>query len=270
VIPALKSIPFVKATACGNDFLLIHLNEIDGKIPPSGMAEFTRKICDRHNGVGADGVEWMSPHSSADVEIRLINADGSDAEISGNGTRCVAAYICESQHKERITIMTGAGLKTCVLVGRSEFEYEFEAEMGEALVGGQIAIASNGDEVHGIPVSMGNPHFVLFMPRFAETWRTLATAIQRSEVFPQGVNVEIVVSDGLHDIQVKFFERGVGETLSSGTGSCAAAVAALSSGRAQFPIRVHSDGGVQTVRHDGRIFLRGPARLLCQGSFFLG
>jgi diaminopimelate epimerase len=270
VISPSNSIPFVKATACGNDFLLIHLQEIEREIPPASMAEFTRKICDRHNGVGADGVEWISPHPTADVEIRLINADGSDAEISGNGTRCVAASICESQHKDRISIMTGAGLKTCVLVGRNEFEYEFEAEMGDAVVEAEISIASTDGEVYGVPVSMGNPHFVVFMPRFTGDWRTRASAIQRSAVFTHGVNVEMVVCDGLHDIQVKFFERGVGETLSSGTGSCAAAVAAVSSGRTQFPVRVHADGGIQTVTRDGTIFLRGPARLLCHGNFFLG
>src|SRR5882672_441378 len=88
----LRTIPFVKASACGNDFLLI-----DGALAPEDISAFTRRICDRHNGVGADGVEWMFPHFTADVEIKLINADGSSAEISGNGTRCVAAYVCEQK-----------------------------------------------------------------------------------------------------------------------------------------------------------------------------
>ena len=94
-------IPFVKASACGNDFLLIDFS----LAPPSAQIHaFTKRICDRHDGVGADGVEWMLPHPSADIEIRLINADGSEAEISGNGTRCVAAYLCSEQGKEKITI----------------------------------------------------------------------------------------------------------------------------------------------------------------------
>ncbi|MGH9497414.1 MAG: diaminopimelate epimerase, partial [Candidatus Sulfotelmatobacter sp.] len=91
---SVRTIPFVKATACGNDFLLI-----DGTLAPPDIAEFTRLICDRHDGVGADGVEWISPHFSADVEVKLVNADGSSAEISGNGTRCVAAYVCATQGK---------------------------------------------------------------------------------------------------------------------------------------------------------------------------
>ena len=123
-----RTIPFVKASACGNDFLLI-----DGSVsPPAQIHALTKRICDRHDGVGADGVEWMLPHRSADVEVRLINADGSEAEISGNGTRCVAAYLCSEQGKEKITIQTGAGLKTCVLTSRNDWEYEFEIEMGEA------------------------------------------------------------------------------------------------------------------------------------------
>ena len=116
---ALRSIPFVKASACGNDFLLI-----DGALAPKDIAAFTRHICDRHEGVGADGVEWMFPHFSADVEIRLINADGSAAEISGNGTRCVAAYVCAEKDKDRIAILTGAGMKICALTARNESEYE--------------------------------------------------------------------------------------------------------------------------------------------------
>src|SRR6266852_3057144 len=146
----MSTIPFVKASACGNDFLLI-----DGALAPADISAFTRRICDRHEGVGADGVEWMRQHTSADVEIRLINADGSEAEISGNGTRCVATYVCAERGKEKITIQTGAGLKTCMLTGRSGSEYEFEVEMGEAVVDRELAVKLGRGEVRGIPVSMG-------------------------------------------------------------------------------------------------------------------
>src|SRR5437899_765817 len=131
----MRAISFVKASACGNDFLLI-----DGVLAPDDIAGFTRTICDRHDGVGADGVEWMFPHETADLEVRLINADGSNAEISGNGTRCVAAYVCAKQGQERIKIQTGAGLKMCLLTGRRESEYECETEMGEASVGDEIVM----------------------------------------------------------------------------------------------------------------------------------
>jgi diaminopimelate epimerase len=267
--PALV-IPFVKASACGNDFLLIDFRQIEGILPVSDLPSFTRRICDRHEGVGADGVEWMYPHVSADVEVRLINADGSEAEISGNGTRCVAAYVCSEQHKEKITIQTGAGLKTCVLMERSESEYEFEIEMGEAAVGAEVVLQVGAAEVRGIPVSMGNPHYVVFVPEFAGNWQYQAAEIQRSSEFKHGVNVELVVLDGKHDVRAQFFERGVGETRSSGTGSCASAVAAMTTRGAESPVRVHAPGGTQTVRSESnRVFLRGTARMVCRGEFFL-
>lgn len=262
----MRTIPFVKASACGNDFLLI-----DGALAPHEVAAFTRRICDRHEGVGADGVEWMLPHFSADLEIRLINADGSAAEISGNGTRCVAAYVCSQQGKERISILTGAGLKICSLTARRDSEYEFEIEMGEAVVEPEVLLPLTGGEVRGIPVSMGNPHFVIFVPEFPGHWQARSAEIQRNPRFQQGVNVEWVAPAGSkHDLRARFFERGAGETLSSGTGSCAAAAAAMAAGRAQSPVKVQAPGGTQSVRREGnKIFLRGPARLVYRGEFFL-
>jgi diaminopimelate epimerase len=267
VSPPATVIPFVKASACGNDFLLVDSRDLEAGL---NAAEVTRRMCGRHEGVGADGVEWMYPHASADVEIRLINADGSAAEISGNGTRCVAAYVCESQGKEKISIQTGAGLKTCVLTARNESEYEFEIGMGEASVGAKLAVKIGAEEVRGMPVSMGNPHYVVFVRNFSGDWQARAAEIQRSSEFPHGVNVEMVAVDGKHDLTARFFERGVGETQSSGTGSCASAVAAMATGKAESPVRVHAPGGTQTVRKEvNAIFLRGPARLVCRGEFFL-
>src|SRR5215468_2295490 len=114
-------VPFTKASACGNDFLII-----DGIHAPADLAGFSRRICNRHNGVGADGVEWLFPTQDADIRARLINADGSDAEISGNGTRCVAAYLCSQSPRERLNVRTGAGIKSCTLTARNDASYEFE------------------------------------------------------------------------------------------------------------------------------------------------
>jgi diaminopimelate epimerase len=266
VNPRVRTIPFVKACACGNDFLLI-----DGTLAPEDIASFTRAICDRHEGVGADGVEWMMPHFSADLEIRLINADGSAAEISGNGTRCAAAYFCSQHGKERISILTGAGIRICSLMARRDSEYEFEVEMGEAVVDPEIALRVGSREVRGIPVSMGNPHYVLFLPQFPPDWQVHAAEIQKNAQFEHGVNIEMVVVDSKQDVRVRFFERGVGETQSSGTGSCASAVAAMATGRAESPVKVHAPGGTQIVRKEGKnVFLRGWARLVCQGEFVMG
>ncbi len=269
------TIPFVKAVACGNDFLLIDSQIFGSQTPakpPSQneLASVTRHICDRHQGVGADGVEWLYPHPSADSEIRLINSDGSGAEISGNGTRCVAAYICAEQGKEKITLQTGAGLKTCVLTARTDSGYEFEVAMGEALVHRELALKLKRRGVKGIPVSMGNPHYVILMNEFPKNWQTNAAEIQHSSHFKQGVNVEFVIIDGKHDVLARFFERGAAETQSSGTGSCAVAVAAIAKGKAESPVRVHTPGGIQTVRVEGKqVFLRGTAWLICRGEFYL-
>jgi diaminopimelate epimerase len=257
-------IPFVKASACGNDFLII-----DGKHGPSDLAAFTRGICDRHQGVGADGVEWLFPAPDADVQARLFNADGSEAEISGNGTRCVAAYIYSERPKEKIVIRTGAGLKACAFISRNHNEYEFEIAMGEPKVGDELSIQLAHREVRGIPVSMGNPHFVIFVSEFASGWQSEAAEIGRHSDFERGINIELVSIVDKANIDTRFFERGVGETQSSGTGSCAAAVASIFAEKAESPVRVRAPGGVQTVRWDQEVFLRGTAELICRGDFFV-
>ncbi|HWY56324.1 MAG TPA: diaminopimelate epimerase [Terriglobales bacterium] len=258
------AIPFVKASACGNDFLII-----DGVHAPSDLSGFSRRICERHQGVGADGVEWLFSAQDADVQARLFNADGSEAEISGNGTRCVAAYICSEQSKEKIVIRTGAGLKVCNLISRSDTQYEFEIAMGEPQVGDELPIKLASREVRGIPVSMGNPHYVVFVKEFAPGWQAEAREIGHLRNFKQGINVELVIPKDKGNIEAIFFERGVGETKSSGTGSCAAAVAAIFAKKAESPVRVHAPGGVQTVRWEEQVFLQGTAQLVCRGEFFV-
>jgi diaminopimelate epimerase len=262
--PRATVIPFVKASACGNDFLMI-----DGTHAPDDPRELSQRLCDRHHGVGADGVEWLFPASDADVCARLFNADGSEAEISGNGTRCVAAYLCAERAREMIVVRTKAGLKTCTLTSRSDTQYEFEIAMGEPQVGRELPVKLASREVRGIPVSMGNPHYVIFVKEFAPEWQSQAAEIGRHSAFKQGVNVELVTIEDKGNITARFFERGVGETQSSGTGSCAAAVAAIANGKAESPVRVHAPGGPQTVRWQGQVFLRGPAQLVCRGEFFL-
>jgi diaminopimelate epimerase len=262
--PPDRMIPFVKASACGNDFLMV-----DGMYAPADMGSFSRRICDRHRGIGADGVEWLFPAQDADIRARLFNADGSEAEISGNGTRCVAAYLYAEQAKERFAIRTGAGVKTCILTSHNESQYEFETDMGEPQVGDEFSIKLAFGEVRGIPVSMGNPHFVVFVKEYAQGWQAEAAEIGRHHDFKHGTNVELVVVKDSSNLEVRFFERGVGETQSSGTGSCAAAVAAMATQQAQSPVMVHAPGGVQIVRWEGRVLLRGPAQLICRGEYLV-
>jgi diaminopimelate epimerase len=255
-------IPFVKACACGNDFLIV-----DGMHAPADLISFTRKICDRHNGVGADGVEWLFPAQDADIRARLLNADGSEAEISGNGTRCVAAYLCSQQPREKVTVRTGAGLRVSTLTSHSENVFEFEMTMGEPQVGDEFSIRVAFGEARGIPVSMGNPHFVVFVDDFAPGWQGDAAEIGKHHDFKHGINVEFARVRDQENLEVRFYERGVGETQSSGTGSCAAAVAAIFTKRAQSPVRVDALGGAQTVRWDGEVLLSGPAEIVCRGEF---
>lgn len=262
----MKTIPFTKASACGNDFLIINEQHA-----PKDIAEFTRRICDRRNGVGADGVEWLLESPEADATIRLINSDGSEAEISGNGTRCVAAYLAAQTIRDKLTIKTGAGLKVCRLVSRNGNMFEFETVMGKPKLGGPATLELASGKIAGAQVSMGNPHFVVFADQFPTNWREQAEEIQNQRVFSQGVNVEFVRAIGKQAIEVRFFERGAGETQSSGTGSCAAAVAAIAAGKASSPVSVHAPGGTQIVRWEkGELFLRGPAQIICQGEYFAG
>ena len=256
-------IPFVKASACGNDFLIV-----EGVHAPADVAALSRRICDRHSGVGADGVEWLFPAPDADIRARLFNADGSEAEISGNGTRCVAAYVCERQGREVVTVRTDAGVKSCTLMERRGVEFEFETAMGKPEVGKELVISVGLKQVRGIPVSMGNPHYAVFVPKFSAEWQQEAAQIGAHQSFVQGANVELIMVENQHNIEVRFFERGVGETQSSGTGSCAAAVAAVSIGQAQSPVQVRAPGGIQTVRWDGEVFLRGPATAGLPGRIF--
>ena len=261
---ALPAIPFVKASACGNDFIIV-----DGLHARPDLSAISRRMCDRHQGIGADGVEWLFPATDADIRARLFNADGSEAEISGNGTRCVAAYLTSEQGKENVIVRTGAGVKTCTLVHRNGVEFEFETDMGEPQVGDEFSIKLAFGEMRGIPVSMGNPHFVVFVKEFGPGWQAEAAEIGKHHDFKYGINVELVTTGKNGDIHARFFERGVGETQSSGTGSCAAAVASIAAKRAQSPVNVITPGGVQSVRWEESVFLRGPARLIARGDFFV-
>jgi diaminopimelate epimerase len=285
----IERLPFVKATACGNDFLLI-----DGDlVRPSDMREITEKICDRHLGIGADGVEWLFPSDKADIQARLINSDGSDAEVSGNGTRCVAAWYVEKKRSDEysrmsvsveqmavaaiedqkpaeVRVLTDAGVKTCTLISRHDMDFTFRSDMGEPVIAGELTLDTSTGKKRGIQLSMGNPQFIVLVDEFAQNWAVEGAEIERHKAFPQRTNMEFVKVTGPQEIEIRIFERGAGETQSSGTGSCASAIAAIHKGRVKSPVKVVSPGGPQTVQWDGvRVLLTGPARIVCRGEFFL-
>jgi len=257
-------IPFVKAGACGNDFLIIEQQHM-----PGGIYEFSRRICHRTRGVGADGVEWVLTEDSdqADLSARLINSDGSEAEISGNGTRCVAAWRVSQRGGNHVRVRTGAGIKLCRLTAHSENSFDFEMEIGEPAVHGSCEVPLAGGPVTGTSVSIGNPHFVVLVSSLDFRWQQIGAEIQSSGAFPQSVNVEFVRIVDEHTIEARFFERGAGETMSSGTGSCASAVAAIAAGKARSPVEVVAPGGSQQVRWEQSLYLRGSAAIICSGEY---
>lgn len=261
----LRTIPFVKASACGNDFLIV-----EGRFGGETAEALTRRMCDRNNGVGADGVEWLySGDAECDARIRLINADGSHAELSGNGTRCVAAWLAIERGMETSRIATDAGIKITELIRREGSICECKTAMGKPEVGAELDVELADETVHGIKVSIGNPHFVRFVDEFQPGWQAQAAEIQASEKFPHGVNVELVRVLDAHQVELRIFERGAGETRSSGTGTSAAAAAAIATQRAQSPLQVHAPGGSQEVRWESELYLYGPAQIVCRGEFFI-
>ena len=275
-------IPFTKAHACGNDFLIVTEGDAGG----CNWAELARRLCARSAGIGADGIEFFAwnedsaGHKSG--RIRLHNADGSLAEISGNGTRCVAAWmahVLRSEPGEVFEIVTDAGPRLCrinALSAVAGFTVDVTTGMGVPVFGPHTVTLAGGLRVVGIQVSMGNPHFVIVVdnPEFAvggQPWQTIGAEICVHPDFPQQTNIEFVRVLNPDQIEIRFFERGVGPTSSSGTGSSAAATAALAFMSCISPLKVVAPGGMQTVTWEGpgaELRLTGPASLIACGEAF--
>jgi len=269
-------ISFTKAHACGNDFLIVMEEAARGR----DWADLTRKLCARNTGVGADGVEffaWTGPKSG---RIRLHNADGSIAEISGNGTRCVAAWMAEAigaRPGDELAIETDAGVRAChidqVHAGDG-FDVEVTTGMGVPQLTPRTVTIPGGIQVPGFEVSTGNPHFVIVVDNSdftvdGQRWQSIGQQICGHPDFPYQTNVEFVRIVSPHEIEIRIFERGVGPTTSSGTGTSASATAAIAANGCASPLRVVAPGGAQIVRcdnPDGDLYLTGPAALIARGE----
>ncbi len=257
------TIPFIKAHGAGNDFLLSWAE----RVPAGDLPSMARAICNRHTGIGADG--WILIR---DTTIRLFNADGSEAEISGNGTRCAAAVLMDSGRAAgEVTIVTGAGPKHLSLIERRGKFFVFEMDMGRPVVREdqvrcQLPVASGSREVTILDV--GNPQCAVFVDQIPADWQTLGAEIEAHRHFPKRTNVSFVRVVDPHTIEVRFFERGAGATLSSGTGSTGAAVAAVLRQVAVSPVRVLTEGGESLqLRWDDSVYLTGPAEIVATGEF---
>ncbi|HSY04044.1 MAG TPA: diaminopimelate epimerase [Acidobacteriaceae bacterium] len=262
---------FAKAQACGNDFLIVE-GELD--------QELTRKLCERHIGLGADGVEFLERTSPLTGRIRLANADGSIAEISGNGTRCVAAWLAHNTNAapgDVITLETDAGPRTCTIVEANGNTFNIAANMGvPELRQMQITLADK-TVVYGVHVSTGNPHFVIVVNdanfrAHSRGWQELGKEICFHKDFPNHINVLYVRMISASEIEIRIFERGVGPTTSSGTGTCASATAVVAYCGGQSPVTVHAPGGSQQVDWNGpgsEMSLTGPAEIIAAGEVLL-
>ncbi|MGH9581499.1 MAG: diaminopimelate epimerase [Bryobacteraceae bacterium] len=260
-------IPFTKLHGAENDFLLTWETEA----PDVNLPEIARRICARNTGIGADG--WMLvARKSAGLRTRLFNSDGSEPEMSGNGTRCAAAFglIHHAVTPPEIRIQTAAGAKTLRTVLRSGGCFVFEMDMGlprtEEL---HAQLHAAGRAFDATLLNVGNPQCAIFVDPLPADWRSIAAEIERHPRFPNRANVSFVRPIGCHALDVVFFERGAGETKSSGTGSTAAAAAAILRGAAESPIEIQTPAGILRFRWDESMFLTGPAQLIGEGKFFL-
>jgi diaminopimelate epimerase len=279
-------IRFTKVQGLGNDFLIIPSEEVQALSSDSSLA---RRMCNRHYGAGADGIIYVAKSSEPDVDFvsRIYNADGSEAGISGNGTRCAAAYLYHSGlwSEPEVRIATAAGIKEGRLVVREGTRFEFEFDMGEPrldsnsvpmaleeslsrVIGYHLTI---GGEVFEVTcLSMGNPQCVLFVPALDQMNLTeLGPLIEDHPVFPDRTNVEFAHVLSRDEIEIVIWERGAGHTLSSGTGSCASAVAAALNGFTGRAVVVKTEGGPLRVdwRDDNTIMLTGPAEVIYEGRW---
>jgi diaminopimelate epimerase len=277
---------FCKLEGLGNDFIVINGQELKEEC----YSDLAKRICDRHFGVGADGLILFQPSpppARAHFGMRIFNADGGEAELSGNGLRCLAAYLFHYRfhYANELEIQTVAGPKRVRLTRSSPPEYFFEVQMGEpildlahipfnpvteptSLVGCELAV---GEEVYSVTItSMGNPHCSIFWDDLAsKDWERLGSRIETHPSFPKRTNVEFIKIKSRREIQVCFWERGVGKTMASGTGSCAAVVASVLNGYTDREVKVQTLGGDLEVcwQADNSLTLQGPARIICDGDY---
>jgi diaminopimelate epimerase len=261
------NIPFTKAHAVGNDFLLTWTEEA----PAGDFPALARAICARHTGVGADGWMLVDARDPATPAIRLFNADGSEPELSGNGTRCAAAllYHFSRSTDDQIRIRTGAGVKELKLLERHGLAYTFEMNMGQPRDSGVHQIATSFGTVEATLLDVGNPQAAILCPEFPINWREIGAEIERHPMFPNRTNVSFVRVLDEHTIDVVFYERGVGETMSSGTGSTGAAAAAILRGAARSPVRVITPAGDLHFRWTDSAWLTGPAEIIATGEYLV-
>ncbi|MFV9509942.1 diaminopimelate epimerase [Tepidibacillus sp. LV47] len=273
---------FTKMHGLGNDFVVVaHFEDV-----PKNVNQLAIDICNRNFGVGADGLVFILPSDKADVRMRIFNADGTEAEQCGNAIRCVAKYVYDHnmKKKEKLSVETLAGIQHVKLHIENNFVSTVEVDMGEPILKGELVptaikeseVVNHPIEVDGVKfyftaVSMGNPHAVIYVedaPHFdVEKW---GPKLETHPLFPKKTNVEFVTVKNDHEVEMRVWERGVGQTLACGTGACATGVASVLTGQTSREVLVHLKGGDLKVywnKEDNHVYMTGEAKEVFRGTW---
>ena len=261
---------FTKMQGLGNDYLYVY-----GDVP-SDIVERCIKMSDRHFGAGSDGMIFIAPSDVADFQMRIFNADGSEANMCGNGIRCVGKYVFDKGYtdKTQLTVDTLSGVKHLSLFVKEGRVCEVAVDMGTVTIGAENALTIDGQTVSYVPVSVGNPHAVVFVDDIEQApLTTLGPKMEKHPAFPGGVNVEFVQVTGTNALRMRVWERGSGVTMACGTVACASASAAAAAGRCDYgaPITVALDGGDLTIQvtGDNAVTMTGPAEIVYEGEMVI-
>jgi len=260
----------VKGHAFGNDFLMVDARAAEACPDRAALA---RALCDRHRGLGADGLMIFERREQG-AAMRLLNADGSPSEISGNGVRCLAAWIARASGLDQdavVVIGTEAGDKRLELLEVRDGRYTFRAAMGQPEQITRQMIDVDGQGIDAVTLRVGNPQCVVLGEVTEARLHSIAARLAVHPHFPAGTNVELAAVESPDRVRILIWERGVGPTEASGTGACAAAVAAIMYGRAARDVTIESPGGAQRVewRDDG-IYLTGWAEIVAECEWLRG
>lgn len=267
----MTEIPFHKLHGDENDFLFTWAD----LAPSSDLPEIARRICARTTGIGADGwmLVWRHEHNGQPaIRTQLFNSDGSEAEISGNGTRCAAAFALSEGvvAGPEIVVATAAGAKRLRLISQSASRYVLEMDMGlPRCLELHASLRLAGHNFDATILDVGNPQCAIFVHNLPSNWRAAAAEAERHERFPKRTNVSFVRAVGAHAVEAVFYERGAGETRSSGTGSTGAAAAAILRKLVSSPVEIRTPAGALQLRWDDSVYLTGPAERIGTGSYIV-
>ncbi len=253
---------FVKMHGLGNDFILI--DNVNGSCGKADFISFAKKFCKRNFGIGADGVLVISPSKKADAKMRMINPDGSEAEMCGNGIRCAAKYLIDKGAAgSPVRIETLAGVKSVEKIGGA-----YKVGMGVPKI---VDATATVGKFTATLVDMGNPHCVIFVDNFDFDWQSAGRDIERNRMFPSRTNVEFVRVISPRQLEIRVWERGAGETLACGTGACASLAAAVAGKKSANKAKLKLPGGVleAELARDNSIYLTGPAETVFSGEIAL-